>query len=63
MAFSRGDLPNPKIKPKSPVSPALAGRFLTTVPPGKLFTLLGFSFWLDKGQKPRPCPYDAMRPH
>ena len=25
----------PKIKPKSPVSPALAGRFLTTEPPGK----------------------------
>ena len=43
---SPGDLPNPKIKPKSPVSPALAGGFLTTVPPGKLFTLLGFFFFL-----------------
>ena len=29
------DLPNPRIKPASPVSPALAGRFLTTEPPGK----------------------------
>ena len=26
-----GDLPNPKIKPKSLVSPALASRFFTTV--------------------------------
>ena len=30
-----GDLPDPGIKPTSPVSPALAGRFLTTGPPGK----------------------------
>ena len=29
---SPGDLPNPGIKP---VSPALAGRFVTTEPPGK----------------------------
>ena len=27
-----GDLPDPGIKPVSPVSPALAGGFLTTVP-------------------------------
>jgi len=26
----RGDLPNPKIKPKTIISPALAGGFLTT---------------------------------
>ena len=34
---SSGDLPNPGIKPASPVSPspALAGRFLTTAPPWK----------------------------
>ena len=32
---SPGDLPNPRIEPPTPVSPALAGRFLTTVPPGK----------------------------
>ena len=30
-----GDLPDPGIEPKSPVRPALAGRFFTTVPPGK----------------------------
>ena len=30
------DLPNPGIKPTSPVSPALAGGFFTNEPPGKL---------------------------
>ena len=30
-----GDLPNPGIKPASLASPALAGGFFTTVPPGK----------------------------
>ena len=30
-----GDLPDPEIEPASPVSPALAGRIFTTVPPGK----------------------------
>ena len=30
-----GDLPNPGIEPASLESPALVGRFLTTVPPGK----------------------------
>ena len=32
---SPGDLPNPGIEPMSPVSPALAGEFFTTEPPGK----------------------------
>ena len=32
---SSGDLPNPVIEPESPVSPALAGGFFTTAPPGK----------------------------
>ena len=32
---SPGDLPRPRIKPTSPVSPALVGRFFTTEPPGK----------------------------
>ena len=32
---SPGDLPHPGNEPKSPVSPALAGRFFTTQPPGK----------------------------
>ena len=30
-----GDLPDPGIEPVSPKSPALAGRFFTTEPPGK----------------------------
>ena len=32
---SPGDFPNPGIKPTSLASPALAGGFFTTVPPGK----------------------------
>ena len=35
-----GDLPDPRIKPTSPVSPALVGRFLTTEPPGKPHLLI-----------------------
>ena len=31
-----GDLLDPRIKPKSPASTALAGRFFTTEPPGSL---------------------------
>ena len=30
-----GDLPDPGIEPVSPLPPALAGRFITTEPPGK----------------------------
>ena len=33
-----GDLPDPGIKSMSLMSPALAGRFFTTEPPGKLMT-------------------------
>ena len=29
------DLPDPRIEPGSPASPALAGSFFTTAPPGK----------------------------
>ena len=29
-----GDLPDPGIKPESPASPALAGGFFSTEPPG-----------------------------
>ena len=35
------DLPNPGIKPMSPVSPALAGGFFTTEPPGKTVYIYG----------------------
>ena len=32
---SPGDLPDPRMEPRFPVSPALAGGFFTTEPPGK----------------------------
>ena len=38
-----GDLPNPGIEPSSPASPALAGKFFTTEPPGKPKFLLASS--------------------
>ena len=34
-----GDLPNSGIEPTSPVFPALAGRYLTTEPPGQPISL------------------------
>ena len=42
---SPGDLPNPGIEPASPVSPALAGGFFTTAPPGKPCSLLLCTNW------------------
>ena len=36
-----GDLPNSEIEPTSLTSPALAGEFFTTVPPGKPPGILG----------------------
>ena len=57
------DLPDPKVKSMSPLSPALAGRFFTTGPPGKplwkvpygylwpslyvKFLALEFSYWVN----------------
>ena len=35
-----GDLPDPGIEPMSPSSPALAGGFFTTEPPGKPLVLV-----------------------
>ena len=32
-----GDLPDPGVEPVSPASPALAGGFFTTEPPGKTY--------------------------
>ena len=37
-----GDLPDPGIKPVSLASPKLAGRFFTTVPPGKSIYVIQF---------------------
>ena len=54
-----GDLPNPGIKPASLVSPALADRIFTIVPPGKpLLTLEGCTDmfmrgWCTKAQRER----------
>ena len=44
---SLGVLPDPGIEPESPASPALAGGFLTTVPPRKpcLYTYCVYNFW------------------
>ena len=44
---SRGDLPNPGIKPTSPVSPALTSGFFTTTPPEKPLRL--FFHYMAKG--------------
>ena len=42
ISFS-GDLSDPGIEPMFPASPALAGRFFTSVPPGKLpWLIIGF---------------------
>ena len=38
---SPGDLPDPGTEPRSLVSPALAGGFFTTVPPGKPLYSMG----------------------
>ena len=40
--LSPGDLCEPGIKPESFVSPALAGRFFTTEPPGKPMSVCGY---------------------
>ena len=43
---SPGDLPDPGIKPASPVSPALADGFFTTVPPGYVPKCLLYYLWV-----------------
>ena len=41
------DLPDPGVEPASPVSPALAGRFFTTVPPRKSYSFIcGMDTWV-----------------
>ena len=41
--LSPGEFPYTRIEPMSPVSPAVAGRFFITEPPGKPFELLQYS--------------------
>ena len=43
-----GDPPNPGIKPSSLASPAFAGEFFTTVPPGKRLLQILFLNTIDK---------------
>ena len=43
---SPGDLLDPGIEPTSPVSPALAGEFFTTEPPGKLGSFIPLGIYL-----------------
>ena len=50
---SPGDLPDPEIKPMSLASPALAGRFFTTAPPGRPFWLIEKVFTImERGKAP-----------
>ena len=42
-------LPDPGIKPKSPVAPALAGGFFTTVPPGEPLSRILASYFFNGG--------------
>ena len=46
-----GDLPDPVIETVSPVSPAMAGRFLTNEPPGKP----SLASWSNEKKK-KKCP-------
>ena len=60
-----GDLPNPGIKPVSPVSPALAGRFFTGRPPelmlsNHLILCLPFFFCLQSFPASGFFPVDAF---
>ena len=60
-----GDLPDPGIKPGSPVSPALAGRFFTTEPPlisERLLLLLLSHFVADSVRPHRRQPTRLPRP-
>ena len=50
-----GDLPEPGIKPMSPVSPALAGKFFTMGPPGKLQQWLCLNNDITEDFKPLFC--------
>ena len=49
-----GDLPDPGIESASLVSPALTGRFFTTVPPGKPEDNLDGTFKMELTQPPEP---------
>ena len=60
-----GDLSHPVIEPTSPVSPALAGEFLPTEPPGYSRAELSDSLGLERGALPvlSPVPATAENLH
>jgi len=76
---SPGDLPDPGSKPTFPMSPALVGRFLSTVPPGKPLINCALTWGLEGrrglGLSPLggaaqyqcppawPCPHPPSGPH
>ena len=45
------DLPDPGINPKSLASPVLAGRFFTTVPPGKPLKISTYHLIISKSDQ------------
>ena len=47
-----GDLPDPGIEPTSLMSPALAGRFFTTRPPGQLLLHIRHLIFVSSCQEP-----------
>ena len=53
---SPGDLPNPRITPASLASPAVAGRFFTSAPPGKPNGLLSH-------KEKKLSPFESVSPH
>jgi len=55
-----GNLPDPETEPMSLVSPALAGGFFTTVPPGKLNTYTTKAYHKKKKRK-KEKPYESIR--
>ena len=59
---SPGDLPDSGIEPVSLVSPALAGRFFTTEPPGKSNSGLGSIQRCKKGHQRWVVPADPPSP-
>ena len=62
-----GDLPNRGTEPMSPVSPALAGRFYTTEPPGKPYLYLSYIYAAAAAKSLQSCltlcnPIDGSLP-
>ena len=59
VTLSPGGLPDPGIKPTSPASPALEGRFFTTASPGKPHDALRLCYRMTTSQGGWGSPQDA----